>query len=376
MLLKNKKAILLNILIIGIISTVTSMLLTKWYRADGLVIVPGAQNMSGLSQFFAELPVSVGISTSSEDAQRFVTLAYSREVLDSMIVKFDLLKVFDYKYRFKLRKFLREKVVTAEVNDDGSLHFGVIYPGDRNKPGEILNFLIHKVDSLYKKLKTQNAHYQRVFLETQYRKVTTELAQLEDSLANFQRRYSVLDLPEQIKSSIELIASLEADKVQSEISLQILQKNMKSNTPQIRQLKNKIDVLKDKLRKYQYSSLDSTVFKSMTETPELGLFYYRLLRDIKIREKILEFLVPQVEQAKVEEVKNTPSLLIVDPGVPAEYKSKPKRALIVILSVFTALILHIVYLLSLEYFRSKQQESPEFANLIQEIKKLTKWRSK
>ncbi len=374
LILKNKRALFYNFLIVAIISTITSLLLPKWYRADGLVIIPNAQSISGLSQFFADLPIPVGLSGGSADAERFITLAYSREVLDSMIVKFDLLKVFDYKYRFKLRKYLREKIVTAEVNDDGSIHFAVLYPKDKKKPGEILNFLIHKVDSLYKRLNTLNAHYQRVFLETQYRKVVSELAATEDSLARFQKRFGVLDLPEQIKSSIELIASLEADKVQSEISLQILSRTMKPDAPQIRQLKNRIDVLKKQLRNYQYNNLDSTVFKSLSETPSLGLVYYRLMRDITIKEKILEFLVPQVEQAKVEEVKNTPSLLVVDPGVPAEYKTKPKRALIVIGAVFVALLFHILYLLALEYLNNRQNQDAEFAQLFQEVKKLAKWR--
>ena len=374
-ILKNRKALLINFIAVGIISLITSLLLPKWYRADGLVIIPNTSGISGIAQFFSDISMPASLTGANTDAERFITLAYSREVLDSMIVKFNLLDVYDYEYRFKLRKYLREKIISADINDDGSIHFGFIYPKDKKKPGEILNFLIHKVDSLYKKLNTLNAHYQRVFLENQYDKVMDELFSSEDSLARFQKKYSVLDLPEQIKSSIELISSLEAERIQNEINLQVLFKTMKPDAPQIRQLENRIAILKDQLHNYQYGSLDSTIIISFKDTPEIGLEYYRLMRDIKIREKILEFLVPQLEQAKVEEVKNTPSLLIVDPGVPAEYKSKPKRAVIVILSVLGALILHILYLLTMEYVNKKKDEDPEFEGLLKEIKTLAKWKS-
>jgi uncharacterized protein involved in exopolysaccharide biosynthesis len=49
----------------------------------------------------------------------------------------------------------------------------------------------------------------------------------------------------------------------------------------------------------------------------------------------MEFLLPLYEQAKIDEKKDTPVVLVLDTAVPPQRKSKPKRTLIVL--IFTAL---------------------------------------
>ena len=66
---------------------------------------------------------------------------------------------------------------------------------------------------------------------------------------------------------------------------------------------------------------------------------------IQLQNKILEIIVPQYEQAAMEETKNIPSLQVVDDPKVALNKAKPKRSLIVIATTFMALILSILYVL-------------------------------
>ena len=58
--------------------------------------------------------------------------------------------------------------------------------------------------------------------------------------------------------------------------------------------------------------------------------YVRLMRDYEIQNKLLEFIYPIYEQARIEEQKDMPVVLVVDTAIPPQKKSSPKRVLIVI----------------------------------------------
>ena len=78
------------------------------------------------------------------------------------------------------------------------------------------------------------------------------------------------------------------------------------------------------------------VLVSTRKMPEVGLEYVRKLRDVKYSETIFELMVKQYEMAKVDEAKNTSMIQVLDAAVPPERKSKPKRALMVIMGTLMA----------------------------------------
>jgi uncharacterized protein involved in exopolysaccharide biosynthesis len=59
------------------------------------------------------------------------------------------------------------------------------------------------------------------------------------------------------------------------------------------------------------------------------------------QQRILEFVLPIYEQAKIDEQKDIPVLLVLDKAVPPEKKTKPQRSLIVLLFSFLTLIFSI-----------------------------------
>ena len=73
------------------------------------------------------------------------------------------------------------------------------------------------------------------------------------------------------------------------------------------------------------------------ESPQLQLEIERLMREVEIQTQIYITLHQQYELARIEEVKETPSVVILDEGKPAVEKDKPKRKLIVILALFLGL---------------------------------------
>ena len=84
------------------------------------------------------------------------------------------------------------------------------------------------------------------------------------------------------------------------------------------------------------------------------------MRDYEIQTRLMEFILPIYEQAKIEEQKEIPVVLVLDKGMPAERKSAPKRAIIVLAAFLISLLLGISYVLILESFQNLKSEEARY----------------
>ena len=67
-------------------------------------------------------------------------------------------------------------------------------------------------------------------------------------------------------------------------------------------------------------------------SPELRFQYERLQRQVRIKEEVLATLRRQHEEARIQEVNDTPLITVIDRAAPPEEHSRPKRKLNVILA--------------------------------------------
>ncbi len=91
-------------------------------------------------------------------------------------------------------------------------------------------------------------------------------------------------------------------------------------------------------------SSDST-HPSLRTLPLLGVTYADLYRRMQIQEAVYESLTQQYELAKVQEVKETPSVKVLDPATVPERKSFPPRLAIMFMSTCVALVAAGVFLI-------------------------------
>jgi len=80
-----------------------------------------------------------------------------------------------------------------------------------------------------------------------------------------------------------------------------------------------------------------SMYPSIRKLPLLGVTYADLYRRTRIQEAVYETLTQEYELAKVQEVKETPSVRVLDAARIPERKSFPPRLLIMFLCIFLAL---------------------------------------
>lgn len=336
---KHKKIILIYSLTAAILSFIYAFFIVKpVFLSTGVIktasskssMLGGLLSSTGLSELGDFGDLAPGSGSSAQDLALYENILMSRGNIEETVLKFNIMEEENFKYMYDAIKYFRENIVT--LNKDkvaGTLSIG-IYDIDPSRAKEIVDFLINQLNKKNIELSVQNARNNRKFIEERYEIVKNDLMTAEDSLQIYQDKFGVApDIQIQVaaKGSLELEAQIKSE----EIKLELLSKILSSDQSEIKTQQEKINALKKQL--FEINNSDYSESKlNLKGSPNIILNYFRLRRNVEIQNKILVTLIPMLEQSKIEENRETPTVLILDsPNVP-DKKSKPKRLIIIVLS--------------------------------------------
>ncbi len=293
--------------------------------------------------------IGLGELSSSDKYDLFNTIIYSRSNLDEMISAFNLEKEYKNDQLEQVRKTLEENIQT-EINDNNAFRISVSASSPK-KAANMTNYLVEKVNKSVIDLNITKSKNNRNFLQARYNEINYDLALVEDSLKDFQKRNNFYEAEDQLKAVIEAYMNLESTLTTKQIELSIVKEIAGEKSIQASNLETTVNEFQKKLNSIKNNNKD---FLSLNKLPENAMTFLRLKRQIEIYNSILEFVVPLYEQAKFEEVKNVPVLQVIDYGVPPEKKSYPPRILFsLLISVFIVSLLYSI-LIIIEIFSKTQ----------------------
>ena len=329
------------------LSTATVKTSTKMSGIASLLGGAGLQEMGGLEEL-------TGGGMMGRELSLYENILLSRRCVEDVIIKFKLNDDWEYKYMQDAIKYFREKVL--EIKKDkiaGTMDIGV-YDKNPQRAKEIAEYLIEKLNSINVELSVQNAKNNREFIEARYKTARDDLKRAEDSLRHFQDIYGIApDVVTKLVAQTEV--QLESEIASEEVRLDLLKKIVSPDQNEVKLQEEKIALLKKQLNDVKNApDVDNSILR-LKGKPEIVINYLRLVREVEIQNKILQFLLPVYEQAKIEEKKEMPSVLVLDqPSLP-EYKVKPKRILVI--SIVTILIFVLSYLFSFIRYQVKSVKS-------------------
>ncbi|MBI5215675.1 MAG: hypothetical protein HY960_07965 [Ignavibacteriae bacterium] len=349
LLLKWKKLILWNFVIITGFSIGISFLLPRWYKSVASIMPPkeqGVLNGMGIaSSVLKSIPglQRLGGSSQNSNLYNYIAILRSRSSMEQVVKKFDLVHVYEISDGSleKAVKELRDNTM-FEIQDEGYISLEV-FDQDAKRAADITNYFITVLNSMSIQMTTQEAKSSREFIERRLEKNKTELFNAEESLRTYQERTGTLFVPEQTSNSVAVVAELYGMKVQKEIAVGILEQTFSKDNLHLQQAKTELHELN----------------KRLAGIPQIGFESIRLYRDAVIQQKIYEYLVPIFEQAKIDEQKNVPVLIVLDEAIPAEKPIKPSKRIVVLIGVVISLLLPFLIILFREHFTSVKETSPE-----------------
>ena len=335
---------------------VVSFLLPKIYESTATLLPQlESNNGVGLGALFASgaassAAQSLGISLPGSPATPtdvFTAMLKSRIMADDIIRRFNLMEHYETKTMHDARGSLegatrivvtKEKVIKVAVEDR-----------DPQLASDIANFYVSNLDRLNQTLSVSKARENRKFIEQRVAETQTALVKVEDALKEFQTQNRTVAIEAQSKAMIEATAMIQAQIMAQEVQLQVMGSYLSSNNPEIARVQSSISELRKQLQIMETGKSGKErlpgdrLRPAITSVPTLALEYGRLARDLKVQETLYALLISQYEQAKLTEARDTPTVQVLDPAIPAERKSRPKILLNVLIAGILSLFIGIFW---------------------------------
>jgi tyrosine-protein kinase Etk/Wzc len=379
---KYRKFISRFIIICTIGTMIVTLLLPKWYKSTASVfpaekadLLGGLEGIASLAKSFSPSKALSSISGNSE-ADRYLAILKSSTVLNAVIQKFDLVQVYDIT-EYPIENSVKELLTNVDfkIEDEGNITI-TVYDKDPQRAADMTNYFVEMLNKTNTGLQGQNAHGNRQFIEERYKKNLSDLAKAEDSLKLFQKKYGVIALPEQTEASIKAAAEITGQLALKEVQANVLRRTQSADNPSVIATQIEVDELHNKLtqmnRGTNIPQNEMKVFVPFNKIPDLGGEYIRRFRDVEIQYKILQFITPLYEQAKVEEQRQTPSVIILDRAIPAERKAKPKISLYALIAFVISSLLSLSLVFFLEWLKRLRGADPNrFNDIVHYVK--TDW---
>ncbi len=159
------------------------------------------------------------------------------------------------------------------------------------------------------------------------------------------------------QAMVEGIARLKAQVTAQEIRLSTMRGYLTDDSPQFQ------------LAQRELGSLRSHLTQAGRDQPAKGApatDYLNRFRDFKYQETLFELMAKQYEMARLDEAREGAVIQVIDPAVPPEWKSKPKRALIAVLTALAAGFALLLFVFVRESLR-KGEANPEASGKLAHI---------
>lgn len=358
-----------------IAATAYALLAPKWYKSTASVF-PAEKNdplsmltgLGGLAKGFNASKGLAALTGSNSEADRYVAILKSATVTSDVINKFELRKEYDREddYFEKVVKDWEDNL-ELEIQDEGNLTISVL-DKDPQKAANIANYLVERLNIINTQLSVTNAKANREFVEKRYFQNVDDINKLEDGMREFQKKYGVIAVPEQLEATVKSMSTIYADLYKKEIELNVLKQTYGLEHPLTTTTKVELNEIQKKIDQLNAgtdaSQKDVKLLIPFKQAPELGNEYLKIYRNLEIQYKILEFVQPLYEQARVEEARNTPSVIVLDKAGPADRKAKPKGTIFASLGFVISLILGLLIVFTLELFEKIKINNPDQYQLI------------
>lgn len=363
---KWKKLIFVSCLLAATISVVISLVVPTWWTAKATIFVGGsASSSSQLSGLNIPIDLSGLLGGGGDDGERYLAILNSRRLREGVVKRFDLVKEYDVDYVESAIEVLGSNLQIDYDFKESSITIWASYKEDSLKCVELVEYIVGALDSINKELGTEKARFFRQFLEKRYAQAVEDLKTAETKLNTFQNKHGIVEFEAQAQKSMEVIAEMYKAIIATEVEYDFSVKTLGANHPQVNLLKTKLTELRQNLSSLEKGREDLSMIKSSKLLPDLGMEYFRNFRNVEINIAILEFLTPQYEQAKLQESKDTPTLQVLDPPVPPEIRSFPKRKIMVLAITGATFVFSCLLALVLEQFhRAKEMGDDRYAKIL------------
>lgn len=338
---ERKRVVLRTTLIFAVLAIVVSLLLPVQYTATLTLLPPqegsamGAAMASQLGNLGGVAALAGGSLGLKNPNDRYVAMLQSRTVEDAMVQRYGLMQEYRKRYLSDARRAFQDHTTVDGSGKDGLIHI-TVEDHDAQRAAELANGYVDQYRGLSQHLATTEASQRRLFFQQELEQAKNNLANAEVGLEQSEQKTGVIQPDSQARALIESAATLRAQITAREVQIEGMQTYATGQNSELIQAQQELAGLRAQLAKLGGSedSSGSEVLIPKGLVPKAGMEYVRRLRDVKYYETIFDILARQFELAKLDEAKEGALIQVVDPAIPPDRRSFPKRSLIVLGATF------------------------------------------
>ena len=276
--------------------------------------IPPQQQQSMAASAIASLSNLAGAATVRSPVEQYISLLQSESVTDRLIDQFDLLHVYDVKFRYRARTKLLSQTTIIAGKKDGLITVSVD-DTDAHRAAALANQFVTELRRLTSTLAVSEAQQRRVFFQNQLEETKAKLIAAQTALQ--QSGFSQGALNTEPQAAASGYARMRGELAAAEVKLEGLRGSLANTSPEVRQQSATVTAIENQLRTLENAAA------SEQSSPD----YVSKYRGFKYEETLFDLMAKQYEIARVDESREGALIQVVDSAKIAEQKSWPRRIL-------------------------------------------------
>lgn len=383
---KRRKFLILFCLIFSAFVIFITFTSEKTFEASATIMPESKETGSAGSELKAAFLSQFGIAgigdSSSASSVIFEAVLKSRKLALEVLYQYNYFQIMGIpkKNHERVAELIAKKVTISQDKTMPTLALK-IQSSDPRMATDLVNSYILALDRYNRSNAITSAQRLRQYIEERLIAVNKELVEAQEEMRSFQEKNRAVSIDKQTEATLEVLAEMEAQRLTLEVEKAAKEKFYKGPHIAIEQLDAQINALQNNINRLTYSQYSHVPVENekgkiefyipLKSIPTLNFDESRLLLKVRTKIGVVSMLTTQLEQAKLDETKDMPSINVLDLAKLPEIPIKPNLKLNVLLGFIVSFFLGIFIIFLMEFFHRMAQDpnaSPRWKEMTNSFK--------
>ena len=296
----------------GVVGYAVTYLIPETFRASAVILPPDDDELTAALSPSRRNLASLGglgrFGTYFTQADVALAILRSRSVSATIAKEFDLAAAYHTKGEERTLRQLKQRT-DVKLGPDGTI---TVWVEDRSplRAADMANAYLRELDTYNTRFRTFRARRTRQFLERRVSESDSTLHALQEDLAAYQKLHGAVVVPGDSRSGADAAAGLMSEKIAADMNLELARSYASSSSEEVQRLEARVRELA----------------RQIGNLPRAQVGGAAILRSIAVQEQVFAILTAQLEDARVREAMDTPTIQVLDRATPPEIHAWPRRS--------------------------------------------------
>tara|TARA_B100000315_G_C14587887_1_gene594133 strand:- start:2582 stop:3811 length:1230 start_codon:yes stop_codon:yes gene_type:complete len=341
-----------------LVAMILSIKAPRVYEAQVTMMLPAQTGGVSLAGLFGNsgggsmLQGMLGGGGASSAYQTILALLESRTMAEEIVKDFDLMTQFGTATVHSAAGRLQGM---TEIDSDKGVITIAVEADNPKLAADLANHYVTSLDRLNQSMNLTSAKRNRIFVEERLTDNLKELRRTEDDIKKFQLDNMAVFLDSQMEGAMGEAKDIQARMSKIEVTLKVRGASLQPEHPELMRLQIELVQLQKRLKQIEMGPAGKgllpgdRLYPAWISVPDLAVELRHYNRELEIKEEVYLLLTTQLEQSKIEEIKDDPTTQLLDRALPPDEPSNMPLQTAVLFAGVVAFLLGVFLSFFLDY---------------------------